>query len=131
MLINDTPILPENKRPVFIYEWLYFLNKVLLAAQKNDIRECQSRIVEQLMQQVQYGPGSPIRTLIGRNLATLFSVGDPFLLFNTINRRNDILKSNDEVAKLATIVVIGALYEHLGRLVGRSYEETVQLLVKT
>lgn len=31
----------------------------------------------------------------------------------------------------ATVVVIGALYERLGRLVGRSYEETVQLLLKT
>jgi hypothetical protein len=67
---------------------------------KNDIRECQPRIVEQLMQQLQYGPGPPIRTLIGRNLATLFSVGDPFPLFNTVNRCNDTLKSKDEVAKL-------------------------------
>jgi len=31
----------------------------------------------------------------------------------------------------ATVVVMGALYERLGRLVGRSYEETVQLLLKT
>lgn len=31
----------------------------------------------------------------------------------------------------ATVVVIGALYERLGRLVGRSYEETIQLLLKT
>ena len=28
-------------------------------------------------------------------------------------------------------MVIGALYERLGRLVGRSYEETIQLLLKT
>ena len=28
------------------------------------------------------------------------------------------------------MVVIGALYERLGRLVGRSYEETIQLLLK-
>ncbi|CAF0968829.1 unnamed protein product [Rotaria sordida] len=133
LILNEEALnsLPENKRPVFIYEWLCFLNKVLVAAQKNDIRECQPRIVEQLMQQVQYGPGPPIRTLIGRNLATLFSVGDPFPLFNTVNRCNDILKSKDETAKLATVVVIGALYERLGRLVGRSYEETVQLLLKT
>ncbi|CAF2246902.1 unnamed protein product [Rotaria magnacalcarata] len=132
LILNEEALnsLPENKRPVFIYEWLCFLNKVLVAAQKNDIRECQPRIVEQLMQQVQYGPGPPIRTLIGRNLATLFSVGDPFPLFNTVNRCNEVLKSKDETAKLATVVVIGALYERLGRLVGRSYEDTVQLLLK-
>lgn len=88
-------------------------------------------MVKQLMQQVQYGPGPPIRTLIGRNLATLFSVGDPFPLFNTVNQCNDTLKARDDQAKLATIVVIGALYERLGRLVGRSYEETVTLLLKT
>jgi len=133
LILNEDALnsLPENKRPVFIYEWLCFLNKVLAAAQKNDIRECQPRIVEQLMQQIQYGPGPPIRTLIGRNLATLFSVGDPFPLFNTVNRCNDTLKSKDDTAKLATVVVIGSLYERLGRLVGRSYEETVQLLLKT
>jgi hypothetical protein len=34
-------------------------------------------------------------------------------------------------SKRATVVVMGALYERLGRLVGRSYEETVQLLLKT
>ncbi|CAF1153890.1 unnamed protein product [Adineta ricciae] len=133
LVLNEEALksLPENKRPVFIYEWLCFLNKVLVAAQKNDIRECQPRIVKQLMQQVQDGPGPPIRTLIGRNLATLFSVGDPFPLFNTVNCCNDTLKAKDEVAKLATVVVIGALYERLGRLVGRSYEETVQLLLKS
>jgi HEAT repeat-containing protein 5 len=52
------------------------------------------------MQQVQYGPGPPIRTLIGRNLAAIFSVGDPFPLFDTVNRCNDTLKSKDETAKL-------------------------------
>ncbi len=29
-----------------------------------------------------------------------------------------------------TVVIIGTLYERLGRFVGRSYEETVQLLLK-
>ena len=52
------------------------------------------------MQQVQCGPGPPIRTLIGRNLATLFSVGDPFPLFQTMNRCNDMLKAKDDTAKL-------------------------------
>jgi hypothetical protein len=75
-------------------------SKIFFVFFKNDIRECQPRIVEQLIQQIQYGPGPPIRTLIGRNLATLFSVGDPFPLFNTVNRCNDTLKSKDEVAKL-------------------------------
>jgi len=42
------------------------------------------------------------------------------------NLKFDLIYSNR-----ATVVVMGALYERLGRLVGRSYEETVQLLLKT
>ena len=46
LVLNEEALLslPENKRPVFIYEWLCFLNKVLVAAQKvsvataNDLR---------------------------------------------------------------------------------------------
>jgi hypothetical protein len=36
LILNEEALnsLPENKRPVFIYEWLCFLNKVLIAAQK-------------------------------------------------------------------------------------------------
>lgn len=36
LILNEEALnsLPENKRPVFIYEWLCFLNKVLGAAQK-------------------------------------------------------------------------------------------------
>ncbi len=36
LILNEEALnsLPENKRPVFIYEWLCFLNKVLVAAQK-------------------------------------------------------------------------------------------------
>lgn len=36
LILNEEVLqsLPENKRPVFIYEWLCFLNKVLSAAQK-------------------------------------------------------------------------------------------------
>lgn len=36
LILNEEVLrsLPENKQPVFIYEWLCFLNKVLAAAQK-------------------------------------------------------------------------------------------------
>jgi hypothetical protein len=117
LILNEDVLngLPEKKRPVFIYEWLCFLNKVLITAQqvnktsifsfklislKNDIREYQSQIVEQLIQQIQHESSPPIRILIGRNLATLCSVSEPSLLINTINRCNDILKSNDEITQL-------------------------------
>ncbi len=36
LILNEDVLnaLPEKKRPVFIYEWLCFLNKVLIAAQE-------------------------------------------------------------------------------------------------
>lgn len=88
--------LPEQKRPVFVFEWLRFLDKVLVAAQKSDIKGCQKKLVEQLTAHLQNSPGPPTRKLIARCMATLFSVGDTFLLFETVNKCNDILKNKDD-----------------------------------
>ncbi|XP_070152954.1 HEAT repeat-containing protein 5B isoform X1 [Polyergus mexicanus] len=128
--------IPEAKRPVFIFEWLRFLDKVLVAAQKNDIKGCQQKLVEQLTRHMQGAPGPPTRRLIARCLATLFSVGDTFLLFDTVNKCNDILRNKDDSpsflpTKLAAICCVGCMYEKLGRMMGRSYEETVQILIKS
>ncbi|XP_035900169.1 HEAT repeat-containing protein 5B isoform X2 [Anopheles stephensi] len=138
LTLNEAALnqLPEQKRPVFIFEWLRFLDKVLVAAQKSDIKGCQKKLVEQLTQHIQGAPGPPTRKLIARCLATLFSVGDTFLLFETVNKCNDILKNKDDSpsylpTRLAAICVVGCMYEKLGRMMGRSYEETVQILLKS
>ncbi|XP_053671302.1 HEAT repeat-containing protein 5B isoform X1 [Anopheles nili] len=138
LTLNETALsqLPEQKRPVFIFEWLRFLDKVLVAAQKSDIKGCQKKLVEQLTQHIQGAPGPPTRKLIARCLATLFSVGDTFLLFETVNKCNDILKNKDDSpsylpTRLAATCVVGCMYEKLGRMMGRSYEETVQILLKS
>lgn len=36
LLLNEEALskIPDNKKPVFVYEWLRFLDKVLVAAQK-------------------------------------------------------------------------------------------------
>ncbi len=70
-----------------------------------------------------------------RCLATLFAVGDTFSLFDVVNRCNDLLRNRDDSpsflpTRLAAICVLGHMYESLGRLTGRSYEETVQVLSK-
>lgn len=88
--------IPEQKRPVFVFEWLRFLDRVLVAAQKSDIKGCQKKLVEQLTTHLQNSPGPPTRKLIARCMATLFSVGDTFLLFETVNKCNDILKNKDD-----------------------------------
>lgn len=108
--------IPENKKAIFILEWLRNLNKFLSTAQKvclhlivslvynheyvickqNDIKDCQKRLVDQLVVQIQKSPGPPIRQLIAKCLATLFNVGDTFLLFDAVNKCNDILKNRDD-----------------------------------
>ena len=52
---------------------------------------------------------------------------------STHNRCNDLLKNKDDSpsflpVRLSAICVLGHMYETLGRLTGRSYEETVQVL---
>ncbi|XP_044766090.1 HEAT repeat-containing protein 5B isoform X1 [Coccinella septempunctata] len=138
LILNEEDLvqIPQAKKPVFIFEWLRFLDKVLVAAQKNDIKGCQKKLVEQLVALVNDSPGPSTRKLIARNLATLFSVGDTFLLFDTVNKCNDILKNKDDSpsflsTKLAAICCVGTMYEKLGRMMGRSYEETVQILVRS
>ena len=42
------------------------------------------------------GPGPPTRQLIASCLATLFTVGDTFSLFDTVNKCNDILRNKDD-----------------------------------
>ncbi|GAB6024418.1 hypothetical protein CHUAL_009582 [Chamberlinius hualienensis] len=137
LTLNEDALIQiaEAKRPVFIFEWLRFLDKVLVAAQKSDIKGCQKKLVEQLTKQFHNCSGPPTRHLVARCLATLFSVGDTFPLFDTINKCNDILKNKDDssshlATKLAAITCIGAMYQQLGRMMGRSYEETVQILLK-
>jgi hypothetical protein len=57
-------------------------------------------------------------------------------LHTTIEKCNELIRSKEhetqmqQMSKLCALNVIGALYEKLGRMVGTSYEETVQVLVK-
>lgn len=60
------------------------------------MKGCQKRLVEQLVKQIHSAPGPPARELLGRCLAQLFSIGDTFLLFDTVNACNEILKNKDD-----------------------------------
>lgn len=52
--------------------------------------------MEQLTGQILNGVGPATRKLLARCLATLFSVGDTFSLFQTINVCNDLIKNKDD-----------------------------------
>lgn len=53
-------------------------------------------MVDQLTSLIQQNPGPPTRMLIAKCLSTLFNVGDTFLLFDTVNKCNDLLRVKDD-----------------------------------
>ncbi|KAM8946642.1 HEAT repeat-containing protein 5B isoform 2-T2 [Pelodytes ibericus] len=126
----------EAKKSVFVFEWLRFLDKVLIAANKTDIRENQKKLVEQLTGLISSSPGPPTRKLLAKNLATLYSLGDTFTVFQTLDKCNEMIKSKDDTAaylptKLAAVACVGAFYEKMGRMLGSSFPDTVNNLLKS
>uniref|UniRef100_A0ACB8GAW1 HEAT repeat-containing protein 5B n=2 Tax=Bifurcata TaxID=1329961 RepID=A0ACB8GAW1_9SAUR len=100
LLLNEEALaqITEAKRPVFIFEWLRFLDKVLVAANKTDVKEKQKKLVEQLTGLISSSPGPPTRKLLAKNLAALYSIGDTFTVFQTLDKCNDIIKSKDDTS---------------------------------
>lgn len=98
LILNEDALkqLPEHKRAVFELEWLRYLEKSLPSMPKHEIKTGQKKLVQQLSERIQGAPGPPMRKLIASALATLFSVGDTFMLFDTVNSCNDILKNKDD-----------------------------------
>uniref|UniRef100_A0A665WIX1 HEAT repeat-containing protein 5B n=1 Tax=Echeneis naucrates TaxID=173247 RepID=A0A665WIX1_ECHNA len=137
LLLNEDALaqITEAKRPVFIFEWLRFLDKVLVAANKVDVKEKQKKLVEQLTGLISSAPGPPTRKLLAKNLATLYSIGDTFTVFQTLDKCNDIIKSKDDTpaylpTKLAAVACVGAFYDKMGRMLGSSFPDTINNLLK-
>uniref|UniRef100_A0A674CFH7 HEAT repeat-containing protein 5A n=1 Tax=Salmo trutta TaxID=8032 RepID=A0A674CFH7_SALTR len=133
LLLNEEALaqITEAKRPVFIFEWLRFLDKVLVAANK----EKQKKLVEQLTGLISSAPGPPTRKLLAKNLATLYSIGDTFTVFQTLDKCNDIIKSKDDTptylpTKLAAVACVGSFYEKMGRMLGSSFPDTITNMLK-
>uniref|UniRef100_A0A8C5FLQ4 HEAT repeat containing 5B n=1 Tax=Gadus morhua TaxID=8049 RepID=A0A8C5FLQ4_GADMO len=134
LLLNEDALaqITEAKRPVFIFEWLRFLDKVLVAV---DVKEKQKKLVEQLTGLISSAPGPPTRKLLAKNLATLYSIGDTFTVFQTLDKCNDIIKSKDDTpaylpTKLAAVACVGAFYEKMGRMLGSSFPDTINNMLK-
>uniref|UniRef100_A0AAZ3NW36 HEAT repeat-containing protein 5B n=1 Tax=Oncorhynchus tshawytscha TaxID=74940 RepID=A0AAZ3NW36_ONCTS len=137
LLLNEEALaqITEAKRPVFIFEWLRFLDKVLVAANKVDVKEKQKKLVEQLTGLISSAPGPPTRKLLAKNLATLYSIGDTFTVFQTLDKCNDIIKSKDDTptylpTKLAAVACVGSFYEKMGRMLGSSFPDTITNMLK-
>uniref|UniRef100_A0A671T6T0 HEAT repeat-containing protein 5B n=1 Tax=Sinocyclocheilus anshuiensis TaxID=1608454 RepID=A0A671T6T0_9TELE len=100
-----------------------------------DVKEKQKKLVEQLTGLISSSPGPPTRKLLAKNLAVLYSIGDTFTVFQTLDKCNDIIRSKDDTAaylptKLAAVACVGAFYERMGRMLGSSFPETINNLLK-
>ncbi|GMT12475.1 hypothetical protein PFISCL1PPCAC_3772 [Pristionchus fissidentatus] len=137
LLLNEEALksCAEQKRALFVYEWLRYLERILPATQKSDLRSVQKALMAQLESRLAAGPGPPTRVMLAKCIARVYSVGDTSSLFATLNLCNDRLKAKDDSpaglsCKLAALACLGALYETVGRLVGRSYEESFHIIAK-
>lgn len=137
ILFNDVEYegLSEFRKPIFVYDWLCNLEKKLCAENKQVIKECQEDLIQQLLSNLTRAPGRPTHQLIGRCLANLFTVGDSLLLYTAVNTCNGLLKSRDDgpssiSTRLAALSCLGSIYEHLGHMIGRFFEDTVFIMVK-
>ncbi|XP_011850163.1 PREDICTED: HEAT repeat-containing protein 5A [Mandrillus leucophaeus] len=137
LLLNEEAYnqLGEVQKAKFIFEWLRYLEKLLLATSRNDVREKQKTLVEQLLSLLNNSPGPPTRKLLAKNLAILYSIGDTFSVYEAIDKCNDLIRSKDDSpsylpTKLAAVVCLGSLYKKLGRILGNTFTDTVGNILK-
>uniref|UniRef100_A0A4X1T2F8 HEAT repeat-containing protein 5A n=1 Tax=Sus scrofa TaxID=9823 RepID=A0A4X1T2F8_PIG len=137
LLLNEEACnqLGEVQKAEFIFDWLRYLEKLLLATSRSDVREKQKTLVEQLLSLLNSSPGPPTRKLLAKNLAILYSIGDTFSVYETIDKCNDLIRSKDDSpsylpTKLAAVVCLGSLYKKLGRILGNTFTDTVGNILK-
>uniref|UniRef100_A0A8C3YRM5 HEAT repeat-containing protein 5A n=1 Tax=Catagonus wagneri TaxID=51154 RepID=A0A8C3YRM5_9CETA len=137
LLLNEEACnqLGEVQKAEFRFDWLRYLEKLLLATSRSDVREKQKTLVEQLLSLLNSSPGPPTRKLLAKNLAILYSIGDTFSVYETIDKCNDLIRSKDDSpsylpTKLAAVVCLGSLYKKLGRILGNTFTDTVGNILK-
>lgn len=137
LLLNEEAYnqLGEVQKAEFIFDWLRYLEKLLVATSRSDVREKQKTLVEQLLSLLNSSPGPPTRKLLAKNLALLYSIGDTFSVYETIDKCNDLIRSKDDSpsylpTKLAAVVCLGSLYKKLGRILGNTFTDTVGNILK-
>ncbi|XP_059229027.1 HEAT repeat-containing protein 5A isoform X6 [Mustela nigripes] len=137
LLLNEEVYnqLGEVQKAEFIFDWLSYLEKLLLATSRSDVKEKQKTLVEQLLSLLNSSPGPPTRKLLAKNLGVLYSIGDTFSVYETIDKCNDLIRSKDDSpsylpTKLAAVVCLGSLYRKLGRVLVNTFTDTVGNILK-
>ncbi|EDV23758.1 uncharacterized protein TRIADDRAFT_26322 [Trichoplax adhaerens] len=127
--------LPGEKRSSYACQWLQNLHQWLIAAPKANIKPKQKEIVETLQSLFTEPVGQPVLHLLGKCLATVYSVGDTSRLLESINYCVDIMRLKDDStnilgSKLAAVICIGCLYEKMGKMFGFTLNDAVQSLLR-
>ncbi|XP_069806227.1 HEAT repeat-containing protein 5A isoform X2 [Dendropsophus ebraccatus] len=135
LVLLDVAGLEEPQRGLRILEWLRYLRMVLPVTARAEVKQNQKQLVEQLTLIMMGSPGPPVRQLLAHNLAVVYSAGDMFSVYETIDRCNELIRSKDDSPshlpnKLAAVACLGALYQKLGRLLGGAFSDTVTNLLK-
>ncbi|CAI2353223.1 unnamed protein product [Caenorhabditis sp. 36 PRJEB53466] len=136
LLLNEEAleVCPEQKRPVFVYEWLRYLDRILPITQREDLKNVQKELQQQLESRLHTVTGPPTRKLIARCIGRVYALtGDIVALNSLLNSCNDTLKVKDESprqvqSKLAALACLSALYDSMGRMAGRSIEDTLHIV---
>ncbi|XP_075700504.1 HEAT repeat-containing protein 5A isoform X3 [Rhinoderma darwinii] len=135
IVLLDVGGLAEPQRVLRILEWLRYLRMMLPVTSRAEVKQNQKQLVEQLTLIMMGSPGPPVRHLLAHNLAVVYSAGDTFSVYETIDRCNELIRSKDDSPsslpnKLAAVACLGSLYQKLGRLLGSTCSDTVTNLLK-
>ncbi|KAI6188999.1 HEAT repeat-containing protein 5B [Aphelenchoides besseyi] len=133
LLLNETALkqCPDPAKPIFIFEWLRYLDRILPA----DLKNSQQQLIEQLSQRIATGPGPPTRLLLAKCIAQVYLISDSFDLFETIRQCHEVLKEKDDSnaqmqIKLTALAVLGEMYETLGRRAENWFNDSYKLMTK-
>ncbi|KAM4013424.1 HEAT repeat-containing protein 5A isoform 4-T4 [Anomaloglossus baeobatrachus] len=135
LVLLDVAGLEEPQRGLHVLEWLRYLRRMLPVTARAAVKQDQKQLVEQLTLIMMGSPGPPVRHLLAHNLAVVYSTGDTFYVYETIDKCNELIRSKDDSPsslpnKLAAVACLGSLYHKLGRLLGSTFGDTVSNLLK-
>ncbi|XP_057714513.1 HEAT repeat-containing protein 5A isoform X2 [Corythoichthys intestinalis] len=127
--------LSEPQRAEFIFEWLSRLKKLLPSSDRATVKQNQHRLVDQLSCVLVGSPGPPARGLLADCLALLFRLGDSVPSSLLVEKCNDLIRVRDDSPsglpnRLAAVACLGAMFEHLGRMLSGLFKDTLANLLK-
>ncbi len=132
---NAHKSMSSSTRDLFLYEWLKFLGKVLPGLEKKEIKQCQEKVEKQLLSLISVPQSAAIQKCLGDATALLFNVGETFGLYSFIECCTEKLRVKDDTVnnvkiKMCVISVLFGMYATLGRMMGNTFADTIQMLLR-